>query len=320
MTPENIIVNVELQNGHSRLDKYLVPVLIDLTRSKIQKLIVSQSVKVNDKIVADASFHVKDGDVIEINKVTQEPTYSIEAEKIDFEIVFEDEHILVINKPIGISVHPGAGIRSGTLVNAIAYHLKDTLPGDPERPGIVHRLDKDTSGLMVVAKSEIAHQKLSSAIAERRVKRVYNALIYGVPVPAMGTIDTPYGRSKVDRQKMTVKFASPRNAVTHYSTLKIFSGCLSLVELQLETGRTHQIRVHMEFRKTPLVGDKTYGKARNHNLAAFDDDNVKLAIRNFPRQALHAKRLEFDHPVSGDHLAFELDLPVDMKKLINSLS
>jgi 23S rRNA pseudouridine1911/1915/1917 synthase len=320
MIPKDEILKLKVDNSHGRLDKYIANQLKEYSRSKLQKLIENSLVKVNGKIITDCSFQVKESDEIIIKpQVPQEK--KITAKNIPFEVVYEDEDMMVINKPAGLTVHPGAGNFDDTLVNALAYYCKNKLAntGDPDRPGIVHRLDKDTSGLMLIAKTDLAHSKLTQAIANREVKRVYHALIYGTIAPTIGTISTPYGRSKVDRKKMSVKHKSDKLAITHYQVLKVHRDTLSEIECRLETGRTHQIRVHMDHKKAPIVGDQVYGRSKNHNLSAFSVEVGQL-IRSFPRQALHAKKIAFEHPISGEYMEFEIDLAADIKDLIKKLN
>jgi len=242
------------------------------------------------------------GDQIEIilpPPVPAEPR----AQAIALKIVFEDEHMLVIDKPAGLVVHPAPGSPDGTLVNALLAHCSETLSGigGVARPGIVHRLDKDTSGLMVVAKHDRAHQGLSAQLLDRSLGRTYLAFVWGTPTPRAGKIDAPIGRHPVDRKKMAV-VKSGRSAVTHYEVLEILDGA-SLVKCKLETGRTHQIRVHLSHIGHPLVGDPVYGKGRR-------PPPIPLA-----RQALHATEIRFIHPVTGKPMTFHSDLPPDLSAL-----
>lgn len=300
-----------------RLDKFLSINIPDVSRSKLQQLVENSAVKVNSKVVNNCSYKVEDGDEVEIN-VEIVTTTSIIPKKMDLKVVFEDKDLIVIDKPIGLTVHPGAGNHNDTLVNALVHHCKGSLSkiGGEARPGIVHRLDRDTSGLMVIAKNDKAHAALSEALKEREIKRTYNAVIYGSLHPQIGTIKTGYGRSKRDRTKMAVMRETERQAITHYKVLKTFANAaFSLVEFSLETGRTHQIRVHMEHKKTPIVGDKTYGKMLNHNLNAYEKAIVEK-IKRFPRQALHAVSLSFIHPRTGKQISLNSPLPEDIVELI----
>ncbi len=317
MTPNLKKLNFIVEGANERLDKIIASRATDISRSRIQKLIENNLVKVNGKILTDRSYQVKAGDKISITLELFIQS-NIKPKDIQLDIVYEDEDLIVINKQAGLTVHPGAGNHEDTLVNALVHHTKGKLAGQADRPGIVHRLDKDTSGLMLVAKSDLAHSHLSQAIASREVTRIYVALIYGKLIPAIGTINTAYGRSKVDRKKMTVKHKGDKMAVTHYRVLEVYRDSISLVECKLETGRTHQIRVHMDHKKTPIVGDQTYGRSKNHNLSGFSASEQE-AIRGFARQALHAQKIGFVHPRSLKEMWFETDLPEDMNSLINIL-
>ncbi len=319
MIPNIEKLEVKVEESGERLDKIIASHVRDISRSRIQKLIKDNLVTINEKIVTDRSYQVKAGDSILITLKPSESEGVIVAKEIPFEIVFEDEDLMVINKPAGLTVHPGAGNHQDTLVNALMFHTKGKLAGDSQRPGIVHRLDKDTSGLMLIAKSEFAHFKLTQAIANREVTRIYVAFILGTLMPAFGTIKTSYGRSKVDRKKMTVKHHGEKMAITHYQVLRVFKNSISEVECKLDTGRTHQIRVHLDHKKVPIIGDQTYGKSKNHNLAAFSEDEMTF-IKNFPRQALHSKQIGFVHPRTEEYLQFESDLPRDMLKLLEVIS
>lgn len=307
---------VTSEESKIRLDKLLADKLTEISRSKIKQLIDSCLVKVNSKNV-NASYKVSENDSIEVEY--EVPTHHhIKPKELTLNVAFEDKDIIVINKPCGLTVHPGAGNHNDTLVNALVFHFKDKLSklaGDV-RPGVVHRLDRETSGLMVIAKNDKVHAALSEALKEREIKRTYNAVIYGSLHPAIGTIKTGFGRSKRDRTKMAIMRDSEKQAITHYKVLKTFgNGALSLVEFKLETGRTHQIRVHMEHKKTPIVGDQTYGKTLNHNLGHYDVETIRK-IRKFPRQALHAVGLEFEHPRTGKLISLNSPLPKDIEELI----
>lgn len=304
-----------------RLDKFLSSKISEISRSKIQQVIDSGEVQINGKVIKQASSKVEINDEVSIHFEIVTET-KITPKKLDLKIVFEDKDLIIIDKPIGLTVHPGAGNHNDTLVNALVYHCKDSLSkiGGDARPGIVHRLDRDTSGLMVIAKSDVIHAQLSEALKEREIKRTYQALIYGTLHPSIGSIKTGYGRSKRDRTKMTILRDALKEAITHYKVIKTFGdNTLSLVEFQLETGRTHQIRVHMEFKKTPVVGDQTYGRGRNYNLSNYSPEQVKQ-IKSFSRQALHAVGLTFTHPRTGEVLSFKSDFPDDIQKLISVIS
>jgi len=313
-----------------RLDRFLAGKLPDMSRSRLQALIEQGCVTLADKPVTDAAAKVKFGQ--EFLLVIPEIIEShMEPQAIDLDIIYEDKHLLVINKPAGLTVHPGAGNPDHTLVNALLAHCGKTLSGigGVARPGIVHRIDKDTSGLLVVAKHDVAHLALSAQLADRTLKRVYNAIIWGQPKISKGTITGNIGRSMSNRQKMAVVPKGGKSAVTHYETLKNFSPgelkspLATLVECNLETGRTHQIRVHFAFISHPLVGDPVYGQTTasrlNANIYKSLPAKTREALLAFNRQALHAKELELIHPATGKKMHFECPLPEDMKGLIKAL-
>lgn len=316
---------VSPQEGSMRLDKFLTQEFAkekpEINRSKIQHLIDNGLVRDGNNIaITSASNKTKVGQKI-IVTIVRASTSHLQAKQIDFEIIYEDDDLLVINKPAGLTVHPGAGNQDHTLVNGLLFTHKDQLSsstGDDFRPGIVHRLDKDTSGLMLVAKNDFAHQQLSQALQERNVHRNYIAFIYGVMQPKKGTIIKNIERHRHNRLKMAISNGG-RHAITHYQTTDIFcDGFISAVNCKLETGRTHQIRVHLESEKHSLIGDNTYGSCRK--TAPKDlDETVKNAIKDFPRQALHSYKISFLHPRSHEEKTFEIDLPPDMKNLKETL-
>jgi 23S rRNA pseudouridine1911/1915/1917 synthase len=314
-------IHAEVGDNNLRVDKFLSNKITDLSRSQIKHLIEAGFLQVNGSVLTDASYKIKATDTFTLD-IKQNTHSSIVPQKIDFEILYEDEDLMVINKPAGLTVHPGAGQKDNTLVNALAYHLDGKLSSiglKDARPGIVHRLDKETSGVMLVAKTDFAHVKLAKYIKDREVERTYLALVYGHMTPIHGTISTYFGRSKKERTKMTVLRSGTRMAITHFKVLKTFAeGTLSLVELKLETGRTHQIRVHMEFKKHPIVGDRVYGKALNHNLNTLPSDLIS-EVRNFPRQALHAHKIAFPHPRTEEIMEFEAAPPKDFSHLLEEL-
>ena len=290
------------------------------SRTKIKDLILSGNITIDGIIIKNPSYKINSENIIIINfpKVIN---YDLKAENIPIDIVFEDEHILVVNKNPNFVVHPSPGHNSGTLVNAILYHCNGNLSGigGVKRPGIVHRLDKDTSGLMLVAKTEIAHIRLSEMFKNHSIKRNYQLLVWNVP-NSKGFIDQPIGRSKFNRKKMAINLKGKR-AVTHWKLLKVFSNLVSLISCQLETGRTHQIRVHMSSIGHSLIGDKIYGSIpklnKKYNIL---EQNIISKCKNFSRQALHSKTLWFQHPISKEKMKFDIDLPDDIKKLINSIN
>lgn len=287
----------------SRLDVFLANCPGVNSRSQAQQIIESGRAAV-EGAVKPKNYHLKLGD-----RVTYEvpaPPPPVEPEQIDLSIVYEDDELLVIDKRAGMVVHPAAGNRSGTLVNAALAHAKLANIGAPLRPGIVHRLDKETSGLMVVAKTDMAYMGLVEQIKARRVNREYLALVSGVFNEVEGRIEAPIRRSSKDRKLMTVGFSGGRNAATNFRVLA-GAGGYSLVKVALETGRTHQIRVHFKFINHPVVGDPAYGVAGSGRPLGLT------------RQFLHAYRLEFDHPATGEKMSFCIDLPVDLRRALDKI-
>ncbi|MCE2992428.1 MAG: RluA family pseudouridine synthase [Alphaproteobacteria bacterium] len=306
---------------NTRLDKFISSHVADVSRTQLQKSIKASFVTLNGEVCTDCKRMVEENDEIRIDLSPVKKESHMQPFDFDLDIVFEDEHIALINKPPYISVHPGAGNLNCTIANALVAKYGDALSdvADSSRPGIVHRLDKDTSGLMIIAKTNAAHLILSSMLAEREIRRYYIALVYGAFSPFSGTITTFYGRSKRDPKKMCVKRYGKKTAITHYKALQTFNDeTLSIVECKLETGRTHQIRVHMEYAKKPVVGDQTYGRSLNHNLSLLSDQ-AKLNIKTLKRQFLHAYKLEFTHPITDEELSFEIDVPQDLKAVIDTL-
>lgn len=301
-----------------RLDKYLSLSFPEMSRSQIQKLIKEGNVSIDDIILSDSSYKIKEGEsyILTIPPATEaEP----EAENIPLEIIYEDEALLVVNKPSGMTVHPAAGAWRGTLVNALLYHCQGRLSGigGIKRPGIVHRIDKDTSGLLVVAKNDKAHRDLSIQFAEHSIERTYYAVVYGVPQPLKGRIEGNIGRSPYDRKKMAVVNHGGKTAATNYETIEVFHNAAALVKCNLETGRTHQIRVHMSSKGWNLIGDKVYVK--NHKTGLLFPAEIKNKVINFPRQALHAATLGFTHPISGKRMCFSSKIAKDIEELIKNL-
>ena len=313
---------VEKNNNNLRLDKFLTSKLKKFTRSQIKKIILLKNVSINKKTVSSPSQKIKSGNLVEILLVEKEIDH-IKPQKMNIEIIYEDKDITVINKPNGMVVHPGAGNKEGTLVNGLLYLYKKNLSSlnGLSRPGIVHRIDKETSGLLVVAKNNFAHANLAKQFSRHSIKRKYLALIWGVIRPLNGKIITLLSRSKKNRQLMSVSEISGKKAITNYKTLKVFINKeipkISLVECILETGRTHQIRVHLTHKGNGLVGDKKYGKKK----LAFRKINKKFEkiLRGFDRQALHAKSLGFFHPTKNDFVNFDSKLPQDFKKMLDFL-
>lgn len=297
----------------SRLDRCLSELNPDWTRSRARKLIDAGHVLIN-RASAKASTTVHTGDVIEVEDPPLQPL-EVEAEDIPLDVLHEDGDLLVINKPSGLVIHPAAGNPSGTLVNALLHYCHDLSGiGGVERPGIVHRLDKDTTGAMVVAKSDRAHLALSIAFRQHAVRKTYLAVCYGMPDPAEGAIDAPIGRHPRNRQEMAV-IREGRPSRTFFRVEEAFAGS-SLVSCRPVTGRTHQIRVHIAHVGHAIVGDPLYAGKQWRNLP---DPSVQSACRNFPRQALHAWRLAFEHPVTKEDVEFEAPLPPDIEELIRVL-
>lgn len=283
-----------------RIDLYLTQKEIYPSRSQIRNLIAQGKIRVNNKPVKP-SYILKNGDIIDLTP-SENKELKIKAEAIPLDIIYEDEHLVVVNKPADMIVHPAGKICSGTLVNALLYHCQDSLSGigGVIRPGIVHRLDKNTSGLMVAAKNDLAHLDLSRQIKEHQVTKKYITLVHGNMRDDSGIIDAPIGRSLKNRKKMAVTEGKSREAITHFKVLKRFSG-YTLVEATLRTGRTHQIRVHLAFIGYPIVGDQLYGHKRQG-----------ISIN---RQALHSYVLGFVHPESKKYMEFSSPLPKDMQEL-----
>lgn len=302
-----------------RLDKFLARVLPDMSRARLQQLVKQGYVSCQEKAIADASMKIHTGEVYQL--IVPVPEDAVPTpENIPLDIVFEDEDILVVNKPAGMTVHPAPGAYHGTLVNALLFHCAGCLSGigGVKRPGIVHRIDKDTSGLLVIAKNDTAHRCLTEQFSVHSIERTYLAFVYGVPTPLNGTINTFIGRSPYDRKKMAIVQRGGKVAVTHYQTLNVCGRAASLVKCNLETGRTHQIRVHLSSLGCHLIGDQLYVKSKKSLLSGVSVE-AKEFINNFPRQALHAQTLGFVHPRTKEFLQFSSDLPEDLQKLAQIL-
>ncbi len=305
-------VTVEETEAGERLDRILAARLGALSRTRLKKLIETGQVSLDGATINDPSLRVKPGQVFAIAVPPPVDDHPV-AQAMALEIAYEDEHVIVLNKPAGLVVHPAPGNLDHTLVNALLAHCGEEFAGigGVKRPGIVHRLDKDTSGLMIVAKTDLAHQSLSAAFAAHTMSRSYMAVVRGIPNPAAGIIDKRIGRSKTNRKKMAVVASGGKTAVTHYKLLRSLGLRAALIECRLKTGRTHQIRVHMTDAGHPLIGDQTYGGAAKGALP--------LPVRAFPRQALHANLIGFKHPATGEYLEFTAPLPQDIEELIQVL-
>lgn len=316
---------VDKSGAGMRADKFLAQASEKLSRSRIQSLISDGCVFLNAKSLEIYSKKLEENDILSVRLPDVVPS-DMQPENIPLDIVYEDDDLLVINKAAGMVVHPGAGNWTGTLVNALLHHCGGTLSGigGEMRPGIVHRLDKETSGLMMVAKNDEAHQGLSAQLADRSLSRTYHALVLGVPLPIKGVVDRPIGRHRHDRQRMSVMSSAPREARTRYRVLEDFGGACALVECNLETGRTHQIRVHMQAIGYPLIGDPLYGpqpsalrsKLKKIEYSSENIDEILLLGRQF----LHATRIMFIHPITGEEMGFEREKPTDLLKILKILT
>ena len=302
-----------------RLDRFLARQLIGLSRSRLKQLIEAGHVRAGGATLSDPSYKVKAGQVFELDLPAPAPA-TPRGQAIDLAIVYEDGDLIVIDKPAGMVVHPAPGNPDMTLVNALIAHCGDSLSGvgGERRPGIVHRLDKDTSGLLVVAKNDVTHQALAADFAARRIDRRYLAVVWGMPKAREGDIQGPIGRHPVDRKRMAVVRRGGKPALTHYRVLEALGPGASLVECRLATGRTHQIRVHLASIGHPLLGDPVYGRESAERRARLTPEG-RAVFAELHRQALHAATLGFRHPRSGARLAFESALPLDLARLINAL-
>ena len=313
---------VKKSDDSKRLDVFLSEKIKHLTRSNIKKIIESKNVKINKKIADSPSKKIKIDNEVVI-KLLIKKSDKLLPNKIKLDIRFEDKDILIINKPKGMVVHPGAGNYENTLANALVHKYKNKLSdiNGELRPGIVHRIDKETSGLLVIAKNNLSHSKLGKQFSDHSIKRKYLCLIWGVIRPLQGRIETLISRNKKNRQLMMASDVSGKKAITNYKTISVFQRQdipkISLVECELETGRTHQIRVHMKYKGTSLLGDNQYGKKGIKFKKINEDFFKKLSFLN--GQALHAKSLGFIHPSKNEWINFESELPSDFKKLLDLL-
>ena len=310
----------DAKQGLLRIDKFLMARLPNVTRTKIQNGIHEGFVKVNDNPIKP-NYKVHPNDVITVSFPEPPRDTDVLPENIPLNIVYEDEYLLVVNKPAGMVVHPAYQNWSGTLVNALAYHFQNLpqMAGNDGRPGLVHRIDKDTSGLLVIAKTEKAMTSLAKQFFDHSIQRTYQAIVWGVPDPAEGTINVNVGRSLKDR-RVTTAFPEAdfgRTAITHYKLIQDFR-YVSLIECRLETGRTHQIRAHMKYIGHPIFNDATYGgnEALKGTIFSKYKQFVDNCFKIIPRQALHAKTLGFIHPATHEFMQFDSDLPVDFKEVI----
>ena len=300
---ENYLFIIQ-ENQQMRLDKYLSEQFSEQTRSYLQKLIKDEEILVNGKSVK-SGYQLSRGDEVAVN-IPEPKELDIEAQEMNLDIVYEDEDVILINKPKGMVVHPAPGHTTDTLVNGLLYHCKDQLSGinGVARPGIVHRIDRDTTGILIVCKNDMSHNHIAAQLKEHSITRKYRALVHGNIKTDKGTVEGPIGRHPVDRKKMAINERNGKPAVTHYTVLERF-GNYTFIECQLETGRTHQIRVHMSSIGHPLVGDEVYGP-------------VKCPFK-LQGQCLHAMVLGFVHPKTGEYMEFTADLPDYFETLLKKL-
>ncbi len=320
---KNIInLIVEKNSDRKRVDVFIISQCKQLSRTRIKNLILDDKLKINGKINQSVSKKINVGDKISI-EIPKPKKTSLKPYNFKLDIVYQDNDLIVINKPAGISMHPGPGNYDNTIVNALMSYEKIKLSniGDELRPGIIHRIDKDTSGLVVIAKNNFSHENISKQFSNHFIDRVYNTLVWGKLRPQSGLIETLITRSSKNRQLMDVSFVKGKKAITNYKTLKVFERknipTMSLIECKLETGRTHQIRVHMNYKGNQIVGDKKYKK--KYKKLKNVSEEIDEAILKLNRQFLHAKILGFNHPRSGKKLFFKSNLPNELKKIINVL-
>jgi 23S rRNA pseudouridine1911/1915/1917 synthase len=326
----HLALNVGAAEAGQRLDRFLASRLPHISRSRLQVLLRAGEVRRDRAVVSSLSGRVRVGETYELNVPASKPM-PLAPQAIPLAVVHEDAHLIVIDKPKGLAMHPGPGHASGTLVNALIAHCGASLSGigGIQRPGIVHRLDKDTTGLLVVAKTDLAHRGLQAQFASHgadgRLRRSYQALVWGVPARPRGTVDAALSRSTTNRTKIAVaRSPMARRAITHYQVLRTFpmpdgKPGPSLLRLSLETGRTHQIRVHMAHLGHPLLGDAVYGAGFMSSMRRLSRP-AQSALQRLQRQALHAAELAFEHPVTGKRLRFTSELPTDMAKLVSALA
>ena len=308
----------ENQHG-TRLDRFLISTVEGVSRTYLQKLIRGGEVAVNDKVAKQPSYQLQHGDRVCLTLPAPRPLDTLQPEKIALDILHEDSHLIVLNKPAGMLVHPANGVNVGTLVNALLAHCRGDLSGigGVERPGIVHRLDKNTSGILVVAKTDVVHRGLSVQFERHSITRQYVAVVCSTPTKTSGTIDAQIARSRRDRRRMTTVETGGRHAVTHYEVLETYPK-FALVQLTLETGRLHQIRVHLQHIGHPVAGDAIYG-GEQRALNDADTTQLKQALAQLKRQALHAHLLGFVHPATGKNLTFSAPMPKDMQQVVDAL-
>jgi 23S rRNA pseudouridine1911/1915/1917 synthase len=313
---------VEDSFDQKRVDQVVSSQFENLSRSKVNKIIKANLLKINDEIISDPSKKVSLGDKVSFQNI-EEVSLNLKPKQMDLNIIFEDNEIIVIDKPVGMVVHPGAGNYEDTMVNGLLYHCKNKLSeiNGSDRPGIIHRIDKDTSGLLVVAKNDQSHAFIAKQFEEHSIQRSYLAFVHGILRPLHGRIETLIGRNKTNRQKMSADVFKGKEAITNFETLEVFKGNkipdISLIKCVLETGRTHQIRVHMSHKGNPIIGDQTYGK-KIKKIRGIDQEFEEI-FNSLKRQALHAHTLGFIHPKSKEKVFYTSELPQDLLKLKNRL-
>ena len=318
----NFVVENEFDGW--RIDKWLAKMVPTVSRVRLQKMLKSGFVlDSNDEVVADVRLKISEGDSFTITIVPEEKSFIMKPQDIPLDILYEDDDLIVINKPAGMVCHQGAGREDGTLVNALLYHTNGVLSSfgaEAGRAGIVHRLDKDTSGAMMACKSDRAHIEMYKQFANHDVKREYYALVWGIVNPVAGVIDKNIGRNPHNRQEMQVMDDGGKMAITKYENLEVFTGSkfkpVSLIKCQLETGRTHQIRVHLASMGNPIIGDAVYGNIPKQ-LVQIENKEVKAMLASVKRQMLHSKNIEFVHPITKELLKFETKIPDDMQAILD---
>ena len=318
MTSQTRSYHIEEDQQGTRLDRFLINATEGVSRTYLQKLIREGEVTVNGKVAKQPSYQLQRGARVCMTLPAPRPLDTIQPENISLNILHEDSHLIVLNKPAGMLVHPANAVNVGTLVNALLAHCTDLSGiGGVERPGIVHRLDKDTSGVLVVAKTDVVHRELSVQFERHSITRQYVAVVCGIPAETTGTIAAQIARSRRDRRRMTTVETGGRHAVTHYEVLETYSK-FAFVQLTLETGRLHQIRVHLQGIGHPVAGDAIYGGEQR---ALNDASTVELrqALTRLKRQALHARLLGFVHPATGENLTFSVPMPKDMQRVVEAL-
>ena len=312
------VYHIQKEHRGTRLDRFLLCVTEGMSRNYLQRLIRDGNVTVNDKGAKQPSYLLRDGDRVGLTLPPPRPLDTVAPEQIPLDILHEDSHLLVVDKSAGMLVHPANGVNVGTLVNALLAHCTDLSGiGGVERPGIVHRLDKDTSGVLVVAKTDVVHRGLSAQFERHSITRQYIAVVCGTPAEAIGTINARIARSRRDRRRMTTVETGGRHAVTHYEVLERYPK-FAFVQLTLETGRLHQIRVHLQHIGHPVAGDAVYG-GEQRALKDVDTAALKQALAQLKRQALHARLLGFEHPATDENLTFSAPMPKDMQRLVDAL-